>query len=45
MKKEGYRRKTTFEKKKNGSRSGSLELWVDPLGRSGFVGLLHQPVF
>ena len=47
MKKEGYRRKTTFEKK-NRSRSSLPRLlgsWVDSPGRPGLVGSLHRSVF
>jgi len=47
MKIEGYRRKTTFEKK-IGSRSGlprSPGSWVDPPVRPGLAESLHRPVF
>jgi hypothetical protein len=44
MKKEGYKRKSTFEKKE-GSPPGSPGSWFDPPGRPGFAGLLHRPVF
>jgi len=40
MKKKGYRRKITFEKK-IGSHQGSLESWVNPPDQPSFARLLH----
>jgi len=44
MKKEGFRRKTTFEKKKRVSPV-SPGSWVDPPARPSFAGFLHWPIF
>jgi hypothetical protein len=41
MKKEGYKRKTIFEKKNIGSHLDLSGSWVDQLGRSSFTELLH----
>jgi len=47
MKKEGYTRKTTFEKKRKKHRvsSGFARVLGQPAGRPSFAGLLHRPFF
>jgi len=41
MKKEGYKRKTIFEKKNIGSHLGLPGSWINQPDRLGFVRLLH----